>query len=211
MKKNFEYICDKCEEVFDTEHDCLEHEKECGIEKHFLCDKCGKDYTYTNDPYGWESEGFHYFNLGRPGYGSGLDGCEVQFQICDDCLIGFIHSFTLEGQEKVLNSGSNCRMSSDQWIRYYKGEMDDDEKESLHMYSDRQIKSYKERYPVCKNVEIHKYKDGSCGSHCFYGAFGDGNGGTDHQPSTNCYQCEVFKPRNDGEEVNVIYHYKDED
>lgn len=76
----------------------------------FTCDKCGKETEYTTkDEYSvdfdfaanecWE------IRLGRAGYGSGLDGCDVNFDLCDDCLIEFVNTF--KHKNVVWNSGSN--------------------------------------------------------------------------------------------------------
>jgi hypothetical protein len=105
MRKNETFSCEKCDSEFYSEQDCLEHEEICGKSIMIKCDKCSKEEDIADDECGWKSEGWHGINLGRQGYGSGLDGCDVNFTICDDCLMEFINSFTVEGREKVLNSG----------------------------------------------------------------------------------------------------------
>lgn len=95
-------------------------------------------------------------DLGLVGIGSKFDGSFVRFKICGDCLSEFrklspehnhfvdwtninsieyddflydlVRTFPLERQEEIFNSGSNTYLSSEDWIRYEKGEMSDIEK-----------------------------------------------------------------------------------
>lgn len=64
---------------------------------HFQCDKCGKEFGY--DP---QSVTYHDYilqqkcwtiDLGKAGYGSSLDGCDIKFDLCDDCLYEFVSTF----------------------------------------------------------------------------------------------------------------------
>lgn len=208
MKVDTKYNCEICESTFSSESDCATHEENCRphIES-FTCDKCGEteEWEKNDDWAEINHEGCHYINLGQMGYGSGLDGSIVKFQICDKCLIEFVKSFTLEGQEKILNSGSSHYMPSEDWIREAKGEFSDEDYEDHGMYSPRQIKAYEVRFPVCNKVFINVYKDGSSGSRCAYGAFGHKDGTAEgHQPSQNCYECESFKLREEGKEIPIV-------
>lgn len=64
------------------------------------CIKCGKIIEYNED---WERENdgnsmmIHNqcwdIDLGRAGYGSRLDNCEIKFVLCDECLAHTINSF----------------------------------------------------------------------------------------------------------------------
>lgn len=99
---------------FDSEEECLEYEKNGNAYYTTLtCSKCGKTKRYTVREYfndgGIDSllYEFHELSAGRPGYGSKLDGCDVDFCLCDDCLSELVGSFTNEGKEKIYNSGSN--------------------------------------------------------------------------------------------------------
>jgi len=214
MKEKQQYICEKCDKEFNSQRECERHEENCQVIHNFLCDKCGKIIKYVLDMDGmngdninlyWNSEECHHINLGRPGYGSGLDGCEVDFNLCDDCLRELIDSFTIEGQEKVINSGSNQYLSSEDWIRLHNGEMSDEEMEENHMYSPRQIKAYEERFPVCSNVKIIVYNDESSGARCPYGASGDKDGSTRNGNGDNhCFGCESFKEREEGQEIPIV-------
>ncbi len=76
----------------------------------FICDKCSKVITYGNDDefsrnFDFKSNECWSINLGRAGYGSKLDGCYVDFDVCDDCLHDFVSSFN--HANSIFNSGSN--------------------------------------------------------------------------------------------------------
>jgi hypothetical protein len=102
------WICEICEEEFDSQEECLKHEKECNPEISRTCHKCGKTESWhMHDSEAWiNEEMWHHVNLGRPGYGSGLDGSDVVFELCDKCLCEFISTFV--HRKKIYNSGSNC-------------------------------------------------------------------------------------------------------
>lgn len=82
----------------------------------FICDKCGKEIEYApKGNYGENgTHGCWNIYLGRAGYDSKLDGSEINFDLCDDCLYDFIHTFNEEGRERVLNSGSNTWYGDEQ-------------------------------------------------------------------------------------------------
>jgi len=71
----------------------------------FICSKCGTDINLENDKYGYSLDRCHEIRLGRVGYGSIFDGCDLNFNLCDDCLYKFIQSFTEKGKNKVMQSG----------------------------------------------------------------------------------------------------------
>jgi hypothetical protein len=207
MKKHEKFICEKCDLEFDIEIDCQEHEEHCGKSNIIKCSKCGNEEDIADDEHGWKSEGWYHIDLGRPGYGSGLDGSDVEFTLCDDCLIGFIQTFTPEGQEKVFNSGCNTYLSSLDWIRVHKNEMPDEEMEEKGLYSPRQIKAYEERFPTCDKVYINEYNEGSRGSRCDMGAFGDGEGNSDINVCDECFSCSSYNKREEGKEIPIKYKY----
>lgn len=206
MKQKF--ICEVCLESFDSNEECLQHEILCKGQT-FQCDKCGKVETWRHvDVNSLEKQNScHAISLGYAEHGSYFDGCYIKFNLCDDCLRALIESFTLEGQEKVFNSGANHRMSTEDWLREARGELSDMDYEERGMYSPRQIKAYKERFPVCKRVSIYQYSTGHCGSRClrpdFAISFGDGEGkATDL--STHCYECTYFIQRAENEEIKIV-------
>lgn len=135
------FICEKCDEEFDTKEVCLDHEKTCGLEHSFTCMKCGKTIKWVEDD-GFAKckiNGCWDFNLGRAGFGSSFDGCDLHMQVCDDCLRGFVDSFTIEGREHIFNSGSNTYGSKEDWI--------EDEAENYF------ICHYKEKYNINVRIE----------------------------------------------------------
>jgi len=72
------------------------------------CSKCGKTEDY-DDNYEFASvieSGWHKIELGRMGYGSIMDGSDINFEYCDDCLYDEIMSF--ENPRLILCTGSNC-------------------------------------------------------------------------------------------------------
>lgn len=115
------FMCENCGLEFDSGADCAEHEVSC---KTFIikeCYKCGKtEKIETNNDYEYEAdhaiESWHSINLGRQGYGSFMDGCDVDFELYDDCLITLVKSFPIEYQERIYNSGSNLQESSEDWL-----------------------------------------------------------------------------------------------
>lgn len=142
MKEIKFYYCEKCDKEFNNEFQCLEHEKQCGVKNKFICYKCDKRIEYTTNNEYDDNFDFNYNecwilspNHYRAGYGSKLDGCEFKLNLCDDCLIDFIKTFTYEGQEKVFNTGSNCELDTDTWIRMHNGTMLDEEYEKLGYYN----------------------------------------------------------------------------
>lgn len=76
--------------------------------EYFQCDKCGEEFEYevTGDGYAdkYNKDGYWSIDLGRPGYGSSFDGCDLQFDICDKCLREFIETFKYK--QRIFNSGS---------------------------------------------------------------------------------------------------------
>ena len=196
MITNTTYECERCNKEFHSESQCQSHEQSCGVTEKFQCSKCGKAIEYFKDERcDFRANECWSINLGRAGYGSGLDGCDVSFDLCDDCLIELVHSFTIEGREAVENSGCNRSCSTDQWIRMESGEMSDEETEELGYYSKRQIKAYNEQFPVCDKVIIKEYSDGSKGSSCFKDSFGDELGNTGLNIGDSCFQCSDFIDR----------------
>jgi hypothetical protein len=121
--------CEKCDEKFIHEEQCLEHEQECKLEVEHNCDKCGKVTIYVkNNSWDvshieescWTFTPNHY----RAGYGSRLDGSEFVLNLCDDCLYDFIVGCAHE--ERIRNSGSNCYYD---YPDDYKDDVDEDKSE----------------------------------------------------------------------------------
>jgi len=73
----------------------------------FQCDKCGIEYEYTPQKYYSDGEdGYWNIDLGRAGYGSQhFDGCDLKFDICDNCLYEFV--LTFKHKDRIFDSGRN--------------------------------------------------------------------------------------------------------
>lgn len=80
------------------------------------------------------------------------------------------------------------------------------------MYSPQERAAYKERFPNCECVKIKKYSDGSQGSSCPYGAFGDKDGNIGLNIAEECYMCTHYKPRQGDIKVidEVAEYYQNE-
>jgi len=104
------HICEKCDAQFETEQECIDHEKDCNPMITYICDKCGKTESYKPDehiPSIW-----HFINIGTPNYGSLLENRNVKFELCDSCLYDYITSFKYK--DNILNS------NEEQWDERYK-------------------------------------------------------------------------------------------
>ena len=101
------YVCEKCGEQFLTSKYCSLHEESCKTLNTFICDKCGKVIQWYDSDINAEEikNQCHYINLGRMGYGSDLDGCDVNFRLCDEYLVEFVDTF--EFKDKIYKSGCN--------------------------------------------------------------------------------------------------------
>lgn len=97
------YICEVCREAFDYRGDCYEHEIECGKEKSFMCDRCGEVAEWNiGDELAFAMEnGCWSVNLGVAEYGSRLDGCRVDFDLCDSCLVEWVEDLSPEAQSMM--------------------------------------------------------------------------------------------------------------
>jgi hypothetical protein len=67
------------------------------------CDRCGKVIELT--PEQIEDGAFWSVNLGRPGYSSKMDGSDINWDVCDECMFEIINEF--KHKDRILNSGSN--------------------------------------------------------------------------------------------------------
>lgn len=64
------------------------------------------------------------------------------------------------------------------------------------MYSPRQIKTYKERFPTCEHPVNITYSDGTKGCWCPLGAYGDyDQKAKDYNFSSECFNCQHYKQR----------------
>lgn len=93
MKVLFE--CKVCGEVFDSLPDFWGHKETCPSKNTFGCSKCGKIISWGDkDPDAIvKMNQCHIIDAGIAGFGSKLDGCHIDFNLCDDCLFSFINTF----------------------------------------------------------------------------------------------------------------------
>lgn len=104
------HYCEKCGLEFQNKDECSKHEVDCKVT--FLCQKCGKIISWNgNDKDAFiKANQCHTVDLDVMGYGSKLDGLNVVFDICDDCLFFFIDTFRYK--EDILSS-------TDEWMEEY--------------------------------------------------------------------------------------------
>lgn len=165
------------------------------------------------------------YHIYRDDYGSSFDNNHTHMNICSDCrpvdidkwfdeepergdhfvnykfeskIIKFAESFPLEGQELFWNrcAHTNYTMDSQDWIDDKLGILPDEVyEEEYGMYSPRQIKSYKVRFPTCEHPVNAAFNDTSKGCYCPFGASGNYNQEADINVSTECYGCSKYKLR----------------
>jgi len=105
------FICEKCDAQFQTEQECINHEKDCNPMITYICDKCGKTESYKPDEH--ISSYWFSIDLGTPDYRSKeLDNKIVKFDLCDSCMYQFINTFKYK--DNILNS------NEEQWDERYK-------------------------------------------------------------------------------------------
>lgn len=169
--------------------------------KFHLCDDCAKE-EYRK----WSDECCEY---DKDNY---VEEYKYEYDISD-----LIKSFPLEGQELFHNrfaygACANYNMKPQDWIDYQLNELPHRKCKQYGFYSPQEIAAYKERFPNCGCVVINKYKDGSQGSSCPYGAHGNKDGDVDLNIWNSCYMCSHYKPREDDIKVidKVAEYYKNE-
>lgn len=118
----------------------------------------------------------------------------------DNEMSSYLHNLPLESRELVFNRNSygacaDCNMKPQDYIDYELDELPHNKCKQYRMYSPQERAAYKERFPNCECVKIKKYSDGSQGSSCPYGAFGDKNGNIGLNIANECYMCTHYKPR----------------
>lgn len=103
------YRCGDCGEIFSTLGECVCHADIHVDDNVFVCDKCGKEYKFKPTHIGHDypdTNILHSFNNGIAGYGSKLDGTKISFNICDDCLVELLKTFTTAAQDRIFNEYS---------------------------------------------------------------------------------------------------------
>lgn len=168
-----------------------------------LCDDCYKE-SQKDKPI-WNMKSLDDNNMYDDSY------------LYDNEMSGYLHNLPLEGQELVFNRNSygacaGYNMDSQDYIDFELDELPHKKCKQYGMYSPQEKAAYKERFPNCGCVKINKYKDGSQGSSCPYGAHGDKNGNIGLNIWNECYMCTHYNPRKGDIEVidKVAEYYKNE-
>ena len=105
LRMKVSYSCEKCGEEFGNLTECAIHEQNCGVLKKSTCDKCGKVQEWLRE------DPMHHIDLGRMGYYSRMDGSDINFCTCDDCLYEWLETF--KNKEDIFNSGANSYYDGD--------------------------------------------------------------------------------------------------
>lgn len=185
-----EYKCYKCNHKFETGELGYEYKlNDRGYGSDFdmaevsfdLCDSCNKPEYYE-----WCNELPTFIN----------EYCENYKY--EDNLHDLIHSFPLENQEKIYNNGTfgSYSIPTQDWIDINNGiELSDEKYKEYGMYSPKEIRAYKERFPTCSQPINVVYEDGSKGCRCVYGAFGSYGQELGLNVHQGCCKCKYYSLR----------------
>lgn len=146
-----------------------------------LCNNCDKE-EYEE----WVNEFPNYIN----------EYCEDYKY--EDSLSELIDSFPLENQEKIYNNGTFGAYSipTQDWIDIHNGiELPDEKYKEYGMYSPKEIRAYKERFPTCSEPMNIIYEDGSKGCRCVHGAFGSYGQELGLNIDDECCNCKHYSLR----------------
>ena len=127
----------------------------------------------------------------------------------EDDIFNFINTLPLEGQELFWNrySTDSYQMDGQDWIDYQLDLLPHEKCKDYGLYSPQEEEAYQSQFPICDKVKIVVYGDGSKGSRCPFGAFGNDDGtAKGHQTQGECYECIMFTERKQGIET-----YSEED
>ena len=168
-----------------------------------LCNDCYKEST--KDKPIWNMKSLYENDMYADSY------------LYDNEMSTYLHKLPLVSQELVFNRNSygacaGYNMDSQDYIDFELDELPHKKCKQYGMYSPQERAAYKERFPNCECVKINKYKDGSQGSSCPYGASGDKNGNVGLNIWNACYMCTHYKPREGDIEIidKVAEYYKNE-
>lgn len=170
------------------------------------------------------------YSLYRSNYGSSFDNNYTYMQICDeckpkdikkwfdeepelidgwcedykyeDCIIEFVDTFSVEGQELFWNrcayGACSHTMESQDWIEKKLGTLPDEIYEQYGMYSPKTIRLYRERFPTCNHPINIIYSDKSKGCWCVFDASGEyDQKAEEYNISGECASCQHFVERNE--------------
>lgn len=99
------YNCPDCfnktlgDYIINIEYDyCLDCKRTENFEFNFVCNKCGKSEGFSKDDF-IKKDCWHSIYVGQGGYGSKMDGMNIEFALCDDCLYEFTETFKIKLKE----------------------------------------------------------------------------------------------------------------
>lgn len=169
----------------------------------YLCDSCYNESTQEAPI--WNMQALNENDIYDDSY------------LYDNEMYSYIDNLPLESRELVFNRNAygslvDCSMKPQDYIDYELDELPHKKCKQYGLYSPQEKAAYEERFPNCECVKIDKYKDGSQGSSCPYGAFGDRDGNVGLNMYDECYMCSHYKPRNGDIKVidKVEEYYKNE-
>ncbi|MEL3959457.1 hypothetical protein NST17_20105 [Caldifermentibacillus hisashii] len=117
----------------------------------------------------------------------------------EENILSFIEALPLQGQELFYNrlacEAGAYKMNSQDWIDEKLGILSDEAYENYGMYSPRQIKAYKKRFPTCEHPVNVVYSDQSKGCWCPFGAYGEYGQEVGSNISEECFGCSHYKKR----------------
>lgn len=100
------YACEVCGKEFDTEEECLAHERICNPTITFVCDKCGRTITYKLNDFSdknmlSKAKCHILYTKDILTYGSRLDSCIIKINLCDDCLCKMVDGLRTNAQNRI--------------------------------------------------------------------------------------------------------------
>ena len=112
-------------------------------------------------------------------------------------IMKFINTFPLAGQELFFNHyDREYYMQPQDWIDYKLNKLPYDKCKEYHLYAPDEIDAYQRRFPVCGNVYLKKYGDGSEATYCkVFSSVSGRADGTCGQTCTRCFGCTHFNLR----------------
>lgn len=168
----------------------------------------------------------HIYEITYRGYGSIFDSMDSKFQCCDDCdkpeyeewfyeeevMDGYVETYQyeekikelikslpLESQELFENRFDNKAyyMEPQDWIDYELDELSHEKCKEYGIYSPKDIEAYKTKFTTCEHVANVIWNDGSKGSQCPFGAYGEYDQKIDEcgNLSDECTNCIYYKQR----------------
>jgi hypothetical protein len=72
------------------------------------CDRCGKEDKFNKQSkeswLDFKENEWHNIKIPTSGYGSILDGCKIEFDLCDQCLFEIVKSLSERTQNRIFEN-----------------------------------------------------------------------------------------------------------